>query len=1179
MRGDSRAGVGMEATIIVPRDMERVLEFDLPEPLLECLATIEGRCGLTIQYLSGNRPIVAATHDFAPAGGKSRLARLRKRLPPPPLDLRALRLTLTSVDECAYTATVEWPAAAPDLADFARGALSFDDLPDELTPGCIARLPVTLTNSSDYLWEPGSAGVALRIDLNGDIQHMSLPCAVPPGEERSFELALPLPATSGPWNLSCAPALAPALPFARGRTFRPARETLMAVSVAAVAQPPAPTSDRPRCRIIVGCPTPRLLAGEPAVLAVTLTNTGATRIEASGTGSLRLRARWRREPRQGMPIRDEASSLLPLPLEPGETCIVALDATAPDPGGYSIDIVAELVGQRDRLDRDHCDCPPLSIDVVGADLLEKAEERALRGELSATQASITRAAYRDWAARCDTFANAADCAARTGLHDWPSHPSVALILTGDVSDADALAAAEWTGRQFYPHAMLLRAGDPLIATADLLVPWSPRAGRLADHALVFLAGEFVRDPSLGYVSADLDDHDGAGARHGRIFLPERDAFFARAQPATGSVFAVRPAFLKSAGAILDQPDLAARLIAHSPGRTAHIPHVLFHRKAKPAVYLAHANAPVAAGRQSVMKQHDAPGFAVRAILPEPAPSVAIIIPTRDRFDLLSALIGSILERTDYPAFELIVVDNGSEEPETLAYLDWLQSQGIARVLRDDGDFNWSRLNNRAAATTRADILCFLNNDMEVLAEGWLTELAALAAQQDVGVAGATLWFENGTVQHAGVAFSAGGIPMHLFRGAPRGAAPFYLRSLRIQPAVTGACQAVRRSIFEQVGGFDEQFPLGFNDIDFCMRVRESLDLPSVCTPAVDLLHKESASRGSLRGDADQARFQRDLAWFEGRHLETARHDSTSRVVAETGRKGAPLTMVARRPQGAIAAARRYRRLSARPVAFLHIPKTAGSACREVLERALPDRAVVSLGARANVEGHAGDPATAARLAPLLLGAEVLFSHISHGFGEAVGWACDYATILRDPTERVRSHHGFLIAPMNAPLRDTSLADWSVGEMLRKGVIPGNLMLSKILGEPPELVGWRAIDGRFPRYAGFRLPPALWHGDMDALASLPDVAPDLDEDKVARALAIIERDFVFVGLQERLDEHLPRFGAMLEIPAIGSVPHVNVSRTVDQLDPNDRAMIERYNALDRLLYDKIASRPGGLFVRS
>ncbi|WBH15797.1 glycosyltransferase family 2 protein [Sphingomonas radiodurans] len=1172
----------MHTPIIVPRDLERVLEFDVPEPLMARIAATTGPCGLAIAYLAGNAIVSAAMHDYPP--GTARPGRLRKRLPPPPPGLHGVRLAFVCDDVMPVEADrLDLPALAPDIADFARGTLTVGDLPDEFAPGSTIHLPLTLTNESAFAWEPGITGVALRLDYDGEVRTLPLPCTVPPGEARPIAITIHAPAEPGTRSLVCTPILAPALPFIRGRTFRPLRLTLT------IAAPKPAAADQPSCRLDLASPPGALLAGEAAILALTLTNTGTTRIEASGPGCLRLRPRWRREPRDGGPIRDPATTLLPYPLEPGAGCIVALDVTGPPLGGrYKVDVLAERVGYHSRLDDDHAVSPPAMIEVAHPDEIDNALEHTLRRDALASGQAADRLAYCDWAARCDTL-DPAGWAALAGLSHWPTHPLIAIELVGDRIE-EATAFLE---RQPYPAWRLVTAEEDA-PDADLILRWNPSEGRLADHALLFFAGELVRNPQLAAITADFDHLNADGQRHDRVFLPPPDPFFARAQPQTATISASKPEYLTAAsqpqlhpgegrGPVTTGPLLGPGLRRGAmhpwPAAVAHIPQVLFHRYDTTALpHLNPADAPPAPPGWRLTKMHDVPGYAARPILPSPAPRVALIIPTRDRRDLLATFISTILERTVYPSYELIVIDNGSTDPDTLDYLSWLERQSIARVLRDDGPFNWSRLNNRAAALTDADIFCFLNNDMEVTHEGWLTELAALAALPEVGVVGATLWFPDGTIQHAGVAFTAQGGPMHPFRSAPRGTAPFYLRTLRTQPAVTGACLAVRREIFHRLGGFDELFPLGFNDIDFCMRVREMLGLPSVCTPAAELLHKESASRGRLRNDADRARSIRELAWFQGRHLETALADRWTDTVAHAAPPTASLAAIARYPKGARSAVRRYNRLSERPVAFIHIPRTAGTACREALDRSLPDGAVLSLGARAVVEGHAGNPATAARLAPLLRETEVLVSHISHGFGAAIGWDCRYATILRDPRARVRSHHGFLVAPPNAPLQGTPLADWPLAALLRKGVIPGNLMLAKILGEPPEPVRWPQIDGRFPRYAGFGLPAALWTGDMDALTTLPDLAPDHDEEKVARALAIIERDFLFVGLQERLGEHLAHLAAALDIPAIGEIPRVNVSRDTTELSPADEEAITAYNALDRLLYDAIAARPGGLFIR-
>ncbi|WP_085809312.1 glycosyltransferase family 2 protein [Sphingomonas sp. TZW2008] len=1163
----------MDATIVVPSGYERVLDLEPPEALLSFIARAGGVGRLRIAYVAGTSVTMVAKYDLTGAPP----SRIRKRLPPPPHGLHAVRIDYTSGGAPDFA--VDLPAIAPELTDYALGSISFDDPADDLVAGAETVLNITLNNASRHQWSSGPNGLMLRLDLGGTAHTFSLPASIAPGGSASIALRVVVPDAPGDIAATCVPTLGPGLSFARGRTFRVARRTFAIV----VRRPKNVT--RAPWRIDITPPGTQLIAGLASVCSVTVHNEGGARLEASGPGRMQLRARWRRQPRDGTAIRDGVVAPLPYPLDPGESCVVALDISPPEVAGrYTLDIIADLLGDAQRSRGEVAQSTAVTLDVLDPLTLDKDAEQALRSVLADEAQQINRTAYAAWARAQDTFVTPAEAIASVGLEAWRHVPRIAILLTG----GDAEAAREWLVRQPYPRWTMVepdRNGAGTIPPdCEIVVPWHERIGCLADHALLFLAGELMRNPTAAWVYADFDHCGSAGARYERVFLPEPDPFFARAQPALATVPALRASLLTDLGWTLDdlaRHDIAARLTAQLPaGAIAHIPHVLFHRTVSHDALDAPLAAPVPPSPNGwrTIKLHDAPGFAVHALPPPVPPRVALIVPTRDRRDLLASCIGSILERTDYRSYELIVVDNGSQDAKTLDYLDWLSANGMVRVLRDDGPFNWSRLNNLAAAVTDADLLCFLNNDMEIVSERWLAELVALATRADVGVAGGTLWFPDGTIQHGGVAFSARGSPLHPFRGTPRGEAGFYLRSLRTQSAVTGACLMVRRHVFEAVGGFDELFPLGFNDIDFCLRVAERLALPSICSPHVELIHKESATRGRLRGDTEGARFLQHLGWFEGRYLETAIDDRWGSVVAEATRRRGPASLLARRPQGARGGARRYARADARPIAFIHTPKTAGTSVREVFARVLPDRAVLTLGARALVEGQAGDAATAARLRPRLANAELLVAHISHGFGDAVGWTCDYATVLRDPRERVRSHHGFLVEPPNAPLKDTPLADLPLAALVRRGVIPANLMLAKILGEPPETVPWSAIDGRFPRYAGFRLPPALWHGDTRALAALPELDPDRDWAKVDRALAIIERDFVFVGLQDRLAEHLAGFGAAIGLDTIGTVPRFNVSRHDEALSDEDREAIDAYNALDQILYDAIAARPGSMFLR-
>jgi GT2 family glycosyltransferase len=252
-------------------------------------------------------------------------------------------------------------------------------------------------------------------------------------------------------------------------------------------------------------------------------------------------------------------------------------------------------------------------------------------------------------------------------------------------------------------------------------------------------------------------------------------------------------------------------------------------------------------------------------LPGPAPKVSVIVPTRDRADLLEACTRGVLEATDWPDLELLVVDNDSVEPATKALFAQLAADPRVRILPAPGPFNYSAINNAAVKVATGDLLVFLNNDVEVRNAGWLKALAAQALRPEVGAAGAMLRFPDGRVQHAGVALGIGtaGVAGALGVGAgPRDPGPSNrLRTARCVSATTAACLAVRRSVFEAAGGFDaEHLAVAFNDIDLCLKIR-ALGLQVIWTPGADLIHRESASRGSDLAARHAERFSREAAWM------------------------------------------------------------------------------------------------------------------------------------------------------------------------------------------------------------------------------------------------------------------------------------------------------------------------------
>jgi len=226
-----------------------------------------------------------------------------------------------------------------------------------------------------------------------------------------------------------------------------------------------------------------------------------------------------------------------------------------------------------------------------------------------------------------------------------------------------------------------------------------------------------------------------------------------------------------------------------------------------------------------------------------SPSVTVIIPFRDEPAMTAQCLRSLAVAPGYENFEVVLVDNGSAEPETRALRDRWQRQGI-RIFDYPEPFNWSVMNNIAASRSDADLLLFMNNDIEARKPGWLHALVELAQRDDVGAVGARLLYPDGIIQHAGVTLGLGGIAAHLFAGLPRGLVGYMSWDRVVRPcsAVTGACLMSRRSVFEELGGFDENLQVAFNDVDYCLRLKDA-GYQVLYTPHAELIHHESASRG------------------------------------------------------------------------------------------------------------------------------------------------------------------------------------------------------------------------------------------------------------------------------------------------------------------------------------------------
>ena len=336
-----------------------------------------------------------------------------------------------------------------------------------------------------------------------------------------------------------------------------------------------------------------------------------------------------------------------------------------------------------------------------------------------------------------------------------------------------------------------------------------------------------------------------------------------------------------------------RMQADDPAAApVHIPQVLYYWRvhaastsggtgAKPYVQAAAQKAVAdhlaATGRKGVVEPGKFPGLChVRWALPAPPPLVSILIPNKDHADDLEKCLHSIYARTNYDNYEVLVIENNSTDPATFdCYKTLPQRYEGCRVVTYRGGFNFSAINNFGRKAAKGQYLLLLNNDVEVLSHDWLGELLAEASQPGVAACGAMLYYPDDTIQHAGVITGLGGYAGHSHKYHRRGGSGYLFRLAAVQDysAVTAACLLVRAEVYDALGGLDEAFTVAFNDVDFCLRIREA-GWRIAWTPYAELYHFESKSRGSDEQDpAKKARFDAERARLYARHgREKILHD-------------------------------------------------------------------------------------------------------------------------------------------------------------------------------------------------------------------------------------------------------------------------------------------------------------------
>ncbi|MDQ7727295.1 glycosyltransferase family 2 protein [Halomonas sp. SpR8] len=323
----------------------------------------------------------------------------------------------------------------------------------------------------------------------------------------------------------------------------------------------------------------------------------------------------------------------------------------------------------------------------------------------------------------------------------------------------------------------------------------------------------------------------------------------------------------------------------TPHSVCHLPLMLYHRgTALPRPLLQNDAVKLV---QNVLAQHVSsveanvrPGLTATSVriewpIPSPEPLVSLLVPTRNGVDILRPCVDAILERTSYQHFELLILDNESDCPETLSYMAEVEKRDSrVRVLRWNYPFNYSAINNFGAAESRGSIIGLINNDVEPVNEHWLTEMVSQVSRAEIGCVGAKLYYPNGMLQHGGVILGLGDVAGHAHRFFPRHSEGYTGRLKLVQnlSAVTAACLLLRKSVFDNVGGLNEaDLRIAYNDVDLCLKVREA-GYRNLWSPFAELYHHESISRGADDTPSKRARWLSEVKYMRRTWAKQLDHD-------------------------------------------------------------------------------------------------------------------------------------------------------------------------------------------------------------------------------------------------------------------------------------------------------------------
>ncbi len=409
---------------------------------------------------------------------------------------------------------------------------------------------------------------------------------------------------------------------------------------------------------------------------------------------------------------------------------------------------------------------------------------------------------------------------------------------------------------------------------------------LSQHALYEVASAINRYPDLELIYSDEDKIDENGIRFNPYFKTDWNLDLFYGQNMINHLGVYKMSVMEKVGGFRvgyegsQDYDLALRCIEYlNPQEIFHIPHVLYHWRAiegSTAINSSNKNYAFEASikalndhlertkQNGIVSKNLNNSLRVSWKLPSTLPKVSIIIPTKDKVEILNTCIKSILEKTEYYNYEVIIIDNKSIEPPTIEYYKKIQQEDARiKVYPYDLPFNFSAMVNKGVNECSGEVVVLLNNDTEVINSNWLIEMASQCMREGIGAVGAKLYYPNGQIQHAGVFLSEGrpGNHIYLKRGKNDNGYFNKLNLVQQYSAVTAACLAIKKDIFILVGELDEEnLKVAYNDVDFCLKVQQS-GYRNIWTPFAQLFHHESLSRGSDKDIHQYDRFMKEQAYM------------------------------------------------------------------------------------------------------------------------------------------------------------------------------------------------------------------------------------------------------------------------------------------------------------------------------